>query len=165
MSRSDKPRFMASNWSSAARPKLAREVFLLRREPTTDTIDTWERALIEKARRLPIDQHLPVGKVNLRDNLQYDRFYQLNHSSAQIVAWCNGQRTVLELEQAAAEKFGWTPEQARQAVKEVLTFLTEKGMLEGPRRSLRRLAFVLNPFRVARVLEYIVGYHLFHKYH
>ena len=102
--------------------------------------------------------------VTLRDGLEYDRPFRHNRASAQIVAWCNEERTVVELEQAAAEQLGWTPEQAHQAVENVLNFLAQHGMLETRRRRLRRWAFGLNPVRLVRVLEYIVGYHVFHKY-
>ena len=154
----------ASDWPRTARPKLAREVFLLRAAPPPQTIDTWERALIEEARRLDPDEPLPVGAVILRDNLQYNRPLRLNRTAAQIVAWCNGQWTVAELEQKVAEWLSWTPEQARQVVQQVLDFLAQRGMLEDARRRVRRWTFFLNPVRLVRALEYIVGYHLFHKY-
>ena len=152
-------------WPPTARPKLAREVFLIRTGSPPETRDTWERALIEQARRLDPTEPLPNAPIILRDNLQYNHPYRLSYTAAQIVAWCDGQRTVADLEQKTIEYLHWAPEQAHQAVQDVLNFLTQQGMLEGIRRRLQLLLYVVNPLRIARALEYYVGYHMFHKYH
>jgi hypothetical protein len=155
---------VAGAWPSTARPKLAREVFLIRSGPPPQTKDTWERALIEQARRLDRTEPLPNVPIILRDNLQYDRPHRLNYTAAQIVAWCDGRCTVADLEQKAIEHLHWTPEQAQQGVRNALDFLKQQGMLEGVRRRLQWCLYVVNPLRLARIVEYYVGYHVFHKY-
>lgn len=154
----------AGDWSPTSKPRLARGVNILIDEPAPPTKDTWELALIEKTRRLDLNQPIPETNVVLRDDMNYDRPFRLNYTAAQTIAWLNGERTVAEVEQRIVDTFGGTPEQAQQTLQQVLGFLTSNHMLDSWKRRLRYSTFFINPIRLFRGIKYVVGYHAFHKY-
>jgi len=128
-----------------------------------EATDPLKQALIEQSRRLDLDEPLPPEPVILRDDLRYNRSFRLNHTSAQIAAWCSGEWTVAEIERKMVDRFDCSPEEAHRAVREVVDFLAQRRMLEGARRRLQRWGFFLNPMRLARILKYLIGYYFSHR--
>lgn len=146
------------------RPCLGKSVVLIPKVSLSlEVEDTWARALVEQARRVPLGSRLAPGRYLLRDSLKYDQCFELDHTAAQVIALCDGTRSVPELTKAVAHLLDIPYEEAADGVRNVLSFLSARALLEDTQRFRRKLRVWGNPFRLWRALRYVAAYRIWGK--